>query len=154
MKRILVLLFFVIVLVSSCSNGSQFDEGGSISNIGKTQTVGDVFITEIERFDIQWDEIELSFDLNENVLKEIKPIETNSCAVEIAENIIEDLNKEGKLSEYTLVSIIHSREENLWCFEYTIDQKNKDADDLIDGGCLYVAIDGNEGALIKAWCEE
>lgn len=29
-----------------------------------------------------------------------------------------------------------------------------DVDDLIDCGCLYVAIDGAEGELIKAWLEE
>lgn len=52
------------------------------------------------------------------------------------------------------VSIVHSTEDNVWLFEYSIDQRNKNVENLIDCGCLYIAIDGNKGTLIKAWVEE
>ena len=42
----------------------------------------------------------------------------------------------------------------MWRFEYSIDQRNKAIDHLVDCGCLYVAMDGKEGKVIKAWLEE
>lgn len=114
----------------------------------------DIYITEIDRFNIEWDQIPFPIDFNEEVLQEIESIGTNKNAVEIGTNIIEEFHRDGKLSEYTLIAITHSTEDNVWCFEYSIDQRNKNIDNLIDCGCLYVAIDGNNGTLIKAWLEE
>lgn len=114
----------------------------------------DVYITEIDRFNIEWDQIPFPIDFNEEVLQEIESIGTNKNAVDIGTNIIEEFHRDGKLSEYTLIAITHSTEDNVWCFEYSIDQRNKNIDNLIDCGCLYVAIDGNKGTLIKAWLEE
>ena len=37
---------------------------------------------------IEWSQIQFPIDLNGDVLKQIKPIETNQSAVEIAKNII------------------------------------------------------------------
>ena len=53
-----------------------------------------------------------------------------------------------------MISIVHSTEDNVWRFEYSIDQRNKAIDHLVDCGCLYVAMDGKEGKVIKAWLEE
>lgn len=96
----------------------------------------------------------VSYCLREDILKEIKPIETNQIATEVATSIIEKLHEKGKFSEYTLISIVHSTEDNVWRFEYSIDQRNKAIDHLVDCGCLYVAMDGKEGRVIKAWLEE
>ncbi len=141
----LILLLFLLV---GCTNVSNSDDprGNDI--------VEDVYITEIDRFDIEWDQIQFPMDFDEDLLKEIEPIGTNQKAVDIGTSIIEALHREGKLSEYTLISITHSTEDNVWCFEYSIDQRNVDVDNLMDGGCLHVAIDGTEGTLIKAWLEE
>ena len=79
---------------------------------------------------------------------------STQIAIEVATTIIEKLHEKGKLSEYTLISIVHSTEDNVWRFEYSIDQRNKDIDHLVDCGCLYVAMDGKEGSVIKAWLEE
>ena len=66
----------------------------------------DVYITEIEWCGIEWDQIQFPIDLSEDVLKEIKPIETNQIATEVATSIIEKLHEKGKFSEYTLISIV------------------------------------------------
>ena len=113
-----------------------------------------VYITKIQRCNIKWNQIQFPINFSEDVLKIIKPIDTNQFAVDIGKNIIEELHRDSKLSEYTLISITHSTEDNVWLFEYSIDQRNVDVDNLIDCGGLYVAIDGNKGALIKAWLEE
>lgn len=141
----LILLIFLLVGCSNISNSSIPRENDIME---------DIYITEIDRFNIEWDQIPFPIDFNEEVLQEIESIGTNKNAVEIGTNIIEEFHRDGKLSEYTLIAITHSTEDNVWCFEYSIDQRNKNIDNLIDCGCLYVAIDGNNGTLIKAWLEE
>ena len=144
----LIFLIFLIFLLVGCSNISK-------SSIPKENDImEDIYITEIDRFNIEWDQIPFSINLNEEVSQEIELISTNKNAVDIGTNIIEKLHKDGKFSEYTLIAITHSTEDNVWCFEYAIDQRNKNIDSLIDCGGLYIAIDGNEGTLIKAWLEE
>ncbi len=147
MKKIcpLILLLFLLAGCSNVSNNSKPKEN---------DVMKDICITETEKCDIAWNQIQFPIDLNEDVLKQIKPTETNQSAVEIAKNIIEELHSEGKLTDYILSSVTHSTEDNVWCFEYSIDQRNHDVNDLIDCGALYVAIDGNKGSLIKAWLDE
>lgn len=146
-RKILSLILLLILLVG-CSNVSNSN------NLRENDIMEDIYITEIEWCSIEWNQIQFPIDFNGNVLKEIEPIDTNQIAIDIGTNIIEEFHRDGKLSEYTLISITHSTEDNVWCFEYSIDQRNVDIDNLIDCGCLYVAIDGNKGALIKAWLEE
>ena len=147
MRKITFLMLLIFLLVG-CSNISN-------SSIPKENDImEDIYITEIDRFNIEWDQIPFPIDFKKEVLQEIESIGTNKNAVDIGTNIIEELHRDGKLSEYTLIAITHSTEDNVWCFEYSIDQRNKNIDNLIDCGCLYVAIDGNKGTLIKAWLEE
>ena len=147
MKKILPLMLLLFFLVG-CSNVSNSSE------LNVDDIMEDVYITEIDWCGIEWDQIQFPIDLREDVLEEIKPIETTQIAIEVATTIIEKLHEKGKLSEYTLISIVHSTEDNVWRFEYSIDQRNKDIDHLVDCGCLYVAMDGKEGSVIKAWLEE
>ena len=113
-----------------------------------------VDIVEIDLCGVEWAEIEFPVELSEDVLKEIKPITTKESALDIAQFIIEQLHKEGRMLEDTLLAIVHSTEDNIWRFEYSIDQLNVDADKLIACGVFYVAIDGSKGELIAAWVEE
>ena len=147
MRKVTFLILFIFLLVG-CSNIPN----SSISR--ENDIMEDIYITEIDRFNIEWNQIPFPIDFNEDALQKIKPIGTNKNAVDIGKNIIEEFHKDGKLSEYTLIAITHSTEDDVWCFEFSIDQRNKNIDNLIDCGCLYVAIDGNKGTLIKAWLEE
>lgn len=147
MRKITFLIFLIFLLVG-CSDVPN--NGMSRAN----DIMKDVNITEIDRFNIEWDQILFAVDFNEELLQEIESIDTNKNAVDIGTNIIKEFHRDGKLSEYTLIAITHSTEDNVWCFEYSIDQRNKNKEDLVDCGCLYVAVDGNKGTLIKAWLEE
>ena len=166
---LLMLLVFLFVGCSNISNSNIPSENDNISNSSipsendnisnssipsENDIMEDIRITEIDQFNIEWDQIPFSVDFNEEVLREIELIDTNKNAVKIGTNIIEEIHRDGKLSEYTLIAITHSTEDNVWCFEYSIDQRNNNIDNIIDCGCLYVAIDGNKGTLIKAWIEE
>jgi len=147
MRQILPLILLLFLLVG-CSNIANR------KNPRGNDIMEDVYITEMDWFNIDWDQIQFSVDFDENVLKEIEPIVTNQNAVDIGTNIIEELHRDGKLSEYSLIAITRSTKDNVWCFEYSIDQQNVDIDNLIDCGSLYVAINGSKGTLIKAWFEE
>ena len=109
----------------------------------------DIQFTEIDRFNFEWDRVEFPIELGEDALEKVTPINTTEDAVYIATSIIEELHNDGRMSEYILLSVTHSKEENIWCFEYSTE-----VDTLVECGGLYVAIDGNEGKLIKAWVEE
>ena len=117
--------------------------------------VKDIYITKTERCDIEWDKIQSPVNFDTKVIQEeLKPIENSEIALEIATTIIDKLHENGIFTEYTLTSIIHSTEDGIWLFEYSINQKNTDVDDLVDCGCLYIAINGSDGVLIKVWVEE
>ena len=147
MKKVLTIMVLLFFLVG-CNKVSN-------SNIANEDDVmKDVYIAEIEWCGIAWDQIQHPIDLLNGIDIEITPIETNKNALDIAITIIEKIHEKGKFPEYTLISIMHSTKDNIWRFEYSIDQRNKDIENLVDCGCLYVAIDGNNGTLIKAWLEE
>ena len=147
MRKILPLMLFLLFFVG-CSNTANSNR------LNENDIMKDIYFTETERCGVEWDQIQFTIDLDKEILEEIKPIETKQYAIEIAKTIIEGLHRKGKFSEYTLVSVIHSTEDNIWRFEYSIDQQDEDVDNLVDCGCLYVAIDGNKGELIKTWLEE
>ena len=146
--RIITALIVILFMFSGCSDISK------IYNPRGNEIMEDIYIGEIEKFNTEWDQVEFPVKFSEDVLKEIKPIGSNQDAVEIGTKIIEAHQREGKLPEYTLVAVIHSTEDNMWRFEYSIDRRNVDDDILILCGCLYTVIDGNKGTLIKAWVEE
>ena len=147
MKKTLIFMLLSFLLMG-CWDGSN-DKKPRMYDI-----MEDIHMTEIRRCSIDWNQIQFPVNLDEDILKKIKPIDTNQIAIDIGTNMIEELHGDRKLSEYALVSITHSTEDNVWCFEYSIDQRSVDVDNLIDCGCLYIAIDGNKGELIKAWIEE
>lgn len=149
MKKVLLIIILILFSLEGCSNGSN----NTIKN--EEDTMQNIYITEIEWCGIEWEKIQFAIDLKEiDIWEEIESIETNQIAIDFATTIIEECHEQGRFSDYKLISIIHSTKDNVWCFEYSIDQRDKEAEKLVDCGCLYVAIDGNKGALIKAWVEE
>lgn len=141
MNRIIPLLLLLIFITGcSCAPENSSLEGCAMK---------DIQFTEIDRFNFEWDRVEFPIELGEDALEKVTPINTTEDAVYIATSIIEELHNDGRMSEYILLSVTHSKEENIWCFEYSTE-----VDTLVECGGLYVAIDGNEGKLIKAWVEE
>lgn len=147
MKKIVVVLVLLLSLVGCNSNSNN-------NVINKDDFMSDISIIEIDSYNMEWDQIQFAINLDEDVLEVIKPIETNQKAIEVGTKIIEQFHKKGKFFEYVLISIVHYVDDDIWQFEYSLDQRNVDVKDLIDCGGLYIAIDGNEGALIQAWITE
>lgn len=140
----LVLSLFILAGCSDVSNSKGLNEDAR----------KDISVIETNSCGIDWQEILFPIDLSEDISEEIKPIKTEQIAIEIAESIIEKLHEEGKFLEYTLISLVHSTEDDIWRFDYSFDQQNRDDNDLVDCGCFSIAVDGTEGYLIKAWIEE
>ena len=159
MKKILPLIL-VLLLFAGCSEDSNSDKlNGNVTVKDDVTTkedvdLKDIYIKEIESFSFDWAQIQFPIELNEEELNLIKPVESNQRAVEIARAILEELHNKGDFTKYELISIVHSTQDNIWRFEYSLDQRDADSNNLIDSGCLNVVIDGNAGDLIKAWVEE
>ena len=145
---LLVLILFLLFSFGGCNNVSN-DTKGYGNGIKQ-----EVHVTEIEWCCTEWDQLQFPVDLKIDLGKEVKAIETNQYATDVATAILAKCHEQGLFDDYTLVSIVHSKKDNIWRFEYSIDQRSTHIDDLIDCGSLYVAIDGNEGILIQAWIEE
>jgi len=132
----------------SSGNVSSGNVASSTNSIVKEYIMEDIVIKEREHYSVNWDYIEFPVDLDEDILKEIKPIHSNKTAIDVGKNIIEKRHEKGSLSEYVLIAIVHSLEDNVWRFEYNMD------DDSILCGSFFVVVDGNKGTLIIAWIEE
>lgn len=144
MRKYLVLITTSLLLISL---------GGCINNKGDESIMVNIPIYETEKYIIPWDSIQ--FPLNPtmtNLIAKFEPIRTNEYAKYVGETIIEIWHQSGFCSDYVLVSILHSIEDNYWRFEYSLNQY--DAKDLIDCGVIYVVINGNDGSTITAWAEE
>lgn len=97
--------------------------------------------TEIELLDIDWDKIEFPVNSREiEIPANVKSISTREDALCIGTTIIENCRSNHKFSDYVLVAAVHFTSDNIWCFDYSIDQHDKDVNDLIDCGGFHVAI--------------
>ena len=149
-KRFIILMSFVVCFICGCSLNRN--DGANQSNIDK---IGEPNIVEIEYSDIDWESIEFPVELDEiKTLSKNNKIKTKQDAITLGYNIIAECHENRKFPEYTLCSIVHSSKDNIWQFEYSLDQSDVSVYELIDCGALFVAIDGNKGTLIKAWVTE
>ena len=148
-KKILsfTLSLVLLLFLTGCDilNHDITNEGDNMKTIS---------VTTVSYFDAKSDDIQFYVELNEDILKDTKTIKTEHDAKIIAKSIIDQLHRDNRFLDYTLISIIHSIEDNIWCFEYSLDQIDTDPDELVDCGSLYVVIDGNKGELIQSWLEE
>lgn len=127
------------------NNGEKVDDA----------VMNEVQFVEIEKCGIDWEQIEFSIDLSTmDVCIEEKPIETKNDALIIGESIIDKCHENNMFIDYTLLSIVFSIHDDIWRFDYSIDQRYKHTDELEDCGNLYVAVHGSDGKLIKAWIDE
>ncbi len=115
----------------------------------------EVEFIEIEQCGIDWEQIEFSIDLSTmDFLTEAKSVETRQDALMIGKALIEKCHENNKFMDYTLLSIVFSRQDDIWRFDYSVDQRHKHTEELEDCGNLYIAVHGSDGKLIKAWIEE
>lgn len=172
--RNIVFVLGVVVLLSiiclSCNkslNKENIDESTTIdinSNLGTSVEKSDlnsgegsadsVPVIEVDKYNKDYETVEFPVEFNGNILELIKPVRTGEEAKTVAIAIIEELHKQGRWIDYTLVSVLHSMEDNVWRFEYSLNQSDVPVDELVDCSCAYVVIDGNEGVIIAAWVVE
>ena len=75
-----IILLFFLSGCSNISNNNRLDEDDMMK---------DVYITEIEWCNIEWEQIQFPIDMNEiDVLEDIKPIETNQVAIDGNEGVL------------------------------------------------------------------
>lgn len=151
MKKIVSMFLIIILLISGCGETSN-DNTTNTSGVTDMEMID--FI-EIEQAGIDWNEVEFPISSKEIAIPfNIKSIATKEDAIKIGKAIIENCWDNGKFLDFVLLTIVHSTEDNVWRFDYSIDQRNKKDGTLLLCGGFYVAIDGNNGKVIKAWVEE
>ena len=150
MKKLFTLLLAICMLFfcSSCANTElKNDETTEKENISDTHST---YVFDIKNFyGTEWEKAELPVDLSGlTCFKNVKPIKTNQEAVNFANKILKEQQSFGKLPNYILFSVQYASNDNVWCFEYGINEPDT------DGGCLTVAVNGKDGSFISATAGE
>ena len=150
-----LLLFFV-----GCGNAGNtdalvsvvdFKDGIIERGVISREVIDGIPIVEVEwRNDVPWQEGDLFFTPDEDVLKVIHPIRTKAAAIDVAKAILEKRQEKGKCLDDALHFISYSSRTNLWCFVYAL----PDGSDFMDGDDWVIVVDGNKGSFVKAWAGE
>ena len=166
-KASLISMVLILLFVSLCGCGKNTDSSTEVnttkevltSEKTKEPTETDyinvtVPVFEVDKYSVDYERIEFPIEFEADVLELIKPVKTDEEAKSVAIDILENHHKQGKWLDDTLVGILHSTEDNVWRFVYSLDQSDVPVDELIECSCAYVVIDGNSGELIAAWAVE
>ncbi len=149
MKVLIIVTLLLAFFLGGCGNMRNNNTAG------ESMAMQGIAFQEIAHYDIEWDLIEFAIDLKEiDFLNAINSIKSSQYAKDVAIAIIEEYHENGRFLEFELLSILHSKDDNIWRFDYGVDQRDKNPEDLIDCGGLYIIIDGNTGTPITAWIDE
>ena len=147
------IILIIVLLISLGLTGCVNMHNENSSNIYNENV--EVNFVEMDYYEIEFDKIEFPVNLSEmNFSKSEISIYTKQDAFEKGNLIIEELHSKGKNKNKGLLSVVHSKQNNMWCFYYSTDQRNKSQEEWIAYDALYVAVDGNSGKIIMAWAEE
>lgn len=139
---------------SAINNSNIYVTNNESSVLNSEDLMKNVIVSEVDKYAKDYGKIEFPIEFDADVLSLINPIDTDEEAKIVAIDILEERHKQRKWLDYTLVGILHSTEDNVWRFEYSLDQSDVPVDELVDCSCVYVVVDGNSGELIAAWAEE
>lgn len=166
-RKILVLAILTLFTIVFCGCGKNTDSSTEVNTTKEVLTSektkeptetdyinATVPVFEVDKYSVDYERIEFPIEFEADVLELIKPVKTDEEAKRVAIDILEKRHKQGKWLDDTLVGILHSTEDNVWRFEYSLDQSDVPVDELVLCGCAYVVIDGNSGELIAAWAVE
>ncbi len=166
-KIILVLAIVTLFTIVFCGCGNNTDSPTDVNTTKEVITSEKIEeptesdyknrtvpVFEVDKYNIDYERIEFPIEFEDDVLELIKPVKTDEEAKSVAIDILEERHKQGGWLDDTLVGVLHSTEDNVWRFEYSLDQSDVPVDELVECSCAYVVIDGNSGELIAAWAEE
>ncbi len=143
MKKTVVIISLFLLLFAGCNISSNNNN----SNLAAQK----INFIEIDWCGVDWEQIEFPIDPSGiQFIENINVIETEQDAIKIAKSFIDKCHEAERFSNYILSSIVHSKKDNIWRFDYSTNQK----DNNMFCECLYVAFDGNNGELLKVWIDE
>ena len=162
MKKIFFIALILLLLLTNAGCGNTVsndnpDEGIVDEDVVYEENViMNLQVIETELCDIEL-EPEFPIDLDSLITYEAKPIYTDQEAIEVGKIIIDKLHEQGKDSDYVLVCVVHSTEDNVWRFQYSFDSDMRvtiSTTFMVGQPSFFVALDGNDGSIIIAWAEE
>ena len=132
-KSIILLLCIVIVnLTSSCMNVKK-NEGDDM-----TYDSGIYYYKD-------WDSMDTTYS------GEVVP--TKECAIEIATAIFNSMSKSEEMNAYKVSSVFYDTEDEFWVVTFA-DYYDEENDMYILGGGVSIAIQKNDGRVLKIWYGE
>ena len=135
---------------SVVDNSNRHETNNDSGVLNSEDLMNSVPVVEVDKYNKDYQKVEFPIELNDDILGLIKPVKTDEEAKAIAIAIIDELHNQGRWIDDTLVSVLHSTEDNVWRFEYSLAQ----GDEHILCSNTYIVIDGNKGVIIAAWAEE
>lgn len=151
MKKLIIFIIPLMIGIGLIGCDNMDTQDSSNADIKKEE----INFVERDYYEIDFDDIEFPVDLSDIVLPET-PIHTKEDAIKVGQTIIDERHRNGKSIDEELQSIVHSKQDNMWRFEYGPHELVSTTSDNITvinfyDDALYVAVDGDTGKLIKAW---
>jgi hypothetical protein len=155
MKKIVILLFIVIVLVSGCKNEIEETNSLSVSSSeienASSNSFDEDFLKNMEIgfktgtfFDKNWDEPLGTYKGD--------CVPTKEVAMEIATSIMNELQKNGKFKKCVLASVFYDEVDEIWIVIFC-DYTEGRGFVTLGGGCT-IAIKKSNAQILRIWTGE
>ena len=84
----------------------------------------------------------------------MQPIASEEEAREMGQEMLEAFWEKGKFPDFVLYGIVHFKKDDIWRFDYSVDDSELAEGAMLLCSVLYVAIDGSTGDIVQIWIEE